>query len=123
MKQILFIEGELPALNEIIGAINRNRYVGANLKKKYTNLVAWECKHQRVKPFDGKIDIQFTWNCKNKKKDKDNIMAGQKFIFDGLQLAGIIKNDGWKEIGNIDHRFTVDKNNVGVEILMEECEK
>lgn len=123
MKQILYIDTELPALNEIIGANRTNKFSGANLKRKYTNLVAWECKHQGVKPFNKKIDIQFTWNCKNKRKDKDNIMASQKFVFDGLQLAGVIQNDGWKEIGNIDHRFKVDKYNVGVEVFMKECEE
>lgn len=64
--------------------------------------------------------VTITWYCKNKRKDKDNIMAGQKFIFDGLQKAGVLSNDGWKQIGDVTHRFEVDKRNPRVEIVLQE---
>lgn len=120
MKQLLYIDGELPTLNEITKANRTNKFAGASLKKTYTNLVAWECKKQGVKAFNKKINVEIIWHCRNKRKDKDNIMAGQKFIFDGLQLAKVIRNDGWTEIGYILHNFIVDKKNVGVEVIMQE---
>ena len=119
MKQTLTLPYKLPSLNEIIGADRRNRYLGGELKKQWTNTVSLECKKQKLKAFKNQINITITWHCKNKKRDKDNIMAGQKFIFDGLIKAGIIQNDGWKEIGEIQHKFTTDTTDK-VTITMEE---
>lgn len=118
MKQLLYIDCRLPALNEMTNANRTNKFSGAKLKREYTNLVAMTCKSQKLKKIDKKIDVNFIWNCKNKRRDKDNIMAGQKFVFDGLQLAGIIKNDGWGEIGDINHRFRLaDVDGVEVELV------
>ncbi|NFP92392.1 RusA family crossover junction endodeoxyribonuclease [Clostridium sporogenes] len=87
----------------------------SNLKKTNTDLVAFIAKGKFKR-----IDLDITWYCKNKKKDKDNIAAGIKFILDGLVKAGIIKNDGWKEINNFTHKFEVDKNNPRIEIILKE---
>ena len=123
MIQILAIEGSLPGLNEMIKAERTNKYLGAKMKKDNTELVAWACKKQKLKPFEKRIDVTINWYCKNKRKDKDNIDAGKKYIFDGLQLAGIIKNDGWNEIGKINQDFLIDKDNPRIEILMEEIKE
>lgn len=112
----LTVKGTLPTLNDIIRSARGNKFASANSKKKYDELVAWSCKASKLKRLEAKADFIFTWYMKDKRKDKDNIMAGQKFIFDGLQKAGILKNDGWGEIGNISHRFEVDKDNPRVEI-------
>lgn len=107
--QKLIIKGRLPGMNEIIEDARTNKKISAAQKRQYTQLVAWSCIKSKLKPIEYKADFKFTWYCKNKRRDKDNIMSGQKFIFDGLQLAKIIKNDGWSEIGNIYHTFEVDK--------------
>lgn len=114
------ISGELPGMNEIINANRNNRYAGASQKKKFTNLVAWECKAQGIKPIGYKVDVEIHWYCKNKRKDKDNISCGMKFLLDGLMTAGVIPNDGWNEIGDINHRFFVDKDNPRVEMFLME---
>ena len=103
-------------MNEIINANRNNRFAGATQKKEYTEFIAWECKRQNVKPITEKVDLVITWYCKNKRKDKDNISAGTKFILDGLILAGVLNNDGWNEIGNICHKFKVDKDNPRIEV-------
>ena len=41
-------------------------------------------------------------------------------ILDGLVVAGVIKNDGWGQIGEICHRFTVDKQDPRVEVKITE---
>lgn len=114
--QKLIVKGVLPGLNEMTSANRTNRYQGGKQKKDATNLVVWSCRASKLKPIDGLSDYSFVWYCKDKRRDKDNIMAGQKFIFDGLQSAGIIKNDGWKEIGNISHKFLLDRDNPRVEV-------
>lgn len=105
--------GELPTTNEIVAVSKRHHMAYAGMKKKYTRLVALQAgKLPKVE----KADFEITWFCKNKRKDKDNIMGGQKFIFDGLVQANVLENDGWKQIGNVAHLFEVDKDNPRVEV-------
>ena len=111
----LTIPGSFPNLNEIIKASKAHYRRYSGLKKQYTQIVVCETKAQRV-PKMGRIDAVFTWYCKDKRQDKDNIMTGQKFIFDGLVKAGVLENDGWKHIGDITHRFEVDKEHPRVEV-------
>lgn len=121
MKKIV-IPGDLPDLNTIIEESKRGRGKWQpynEIKQANTNKVAWIAK-AAIKDKLEKIDLEITWICKNKRKDKDNIMAGTKFILDGLVVAGVIKNDGWKEIGDISHKFKVDKNNPRVEVEITE---
>ena len=109
------IPGRLPGLNEMIGAARQNRFGSAKQKQVNTELVAWWAKQAKI-PKMQKASLAITWYEPNQKRDKDNIMAGQKFIWDGLVMAGVLSNDGWKQIGDITHRFRIDKYNPRVEV-------
>ncbi len=109
------IPGRLPGLNDMTDAARRNRYESAKLKKEYTELVAWCAKRARLPLFE-RVDLIITWYEPNMKRDKDNIMAGQKFILDGLVMVGVLANDGWKQIRDVTHRFRVDRQNPRVEV-------
>ena len=112
------VHGELPSMNEIIAESKKHYGKYSEMKRTYTDVVFYSCyKFQKV---ENKVNLKFKWFCKNKKKDKDNIMAGQKFVIDGMVKAKIIKNDGWNKIGTISHEFEIDKNNVRVEVEIEE---
>lgn len=118
----IVIPGELPDLNTIIAESKKGRkgyQPYAIMKKEYTQTVAWIAK-AKIKRQLEKIDLEINWFCKNKRKDKDNIMAGTKFILDGLVEAGIIENDGWKQIGDISHKFKVDKQKPRIEVIIKE---
>ena len=116
----IIIPGELPDLNEIIEASKNHWGSYSSLKKANTQLVAF-CAKQATKRRYKKIDLDIIWYCKDRRKDKDNIMAGGlKMILDGLVVAGVIKNDGWSEIGSINNHFEVDKDNPRVEIKITE---
>lgn len=104
-------------MNEIVAASKKHHMQYANMKRTYTRLVALESRNL---PKIDKANFEITWYCKDRRKDKDNIMGGQKFIFDGLVKAGVIKNDGWAQIGDVKHAFEVDKKNPRVEIRVEE---
>ncbi len=123
MTYKIVIPGELPDLNTIIAESKRGRGKWQpynEMKQEYTNIVAWIAKSEIKKQLE-KIDLDITWICKNRRKDKDNIMAGGlKMILDGLVVAGVIKNDGWSEIGSINNRFEVDKDNPRVEVEIRE---
>lgn len=109
------IQGRLPGMNEIIALSKKHPTEYSKVKKQYTEQVAWEAKAQNLRPFK-RANFIITWYCVDKRRNKDNIMAGTKFILDGLQMAGIIKNDGWSEIGVIMHVVEVDAKNPRIEI-------
>ncbi|WP_268914069.1 RusA family crossover junction endodeoxyribonuclease [Lentilactobacillus sp. SPB1-3] len=121
----IVIPGELLALNQYSDAERGNRYHGSNLKRYYTTICSMYTKkamHEGLK-VTGKIDIYCHWYMKDKRKDKDNIRFAIKFIQDGMKQAGLIKNDGWKEIGNYYDEFSVDKDNPRVEVEIKKHEK
>ncbi|MBP1971601.1 Holliday junction resolvase RusA-like endonuclease [Virgibacillus natechei] len=111
------VPGTLPTMNEIIKVSKSHPMAYANMKKDYTALIMMQSKKL---PEVGKADFEITWYCKDKRKDKDNIMSGQKFIFDGLVKAGVLKGDGWSQIGDVAHYFEIDKQNPRVEINIRE---
>lgn len=116
MQAVKFtIPGRLPGLNDMTDAARENKYASAQMKKEYTELVAWCAKSARLPRFD-QVDMVITWYEPNTRRDKDNIMAGQKFILDGLVQAGVIANDGWKQVGKITHDCQVDRENPRVEV-------
>src|SRR5699024_6534688 len=78
----IIIPGELPGMNEIIKASKSHYHAYNNMKRKHTEHIAWLAKAEG-KQYK-KIDLEIIWICKNRRKDKDNIIAGTKFILDGL---------------------------------------
>ena len=122
MIEKLVIPGELPGLNEIIEYSKEHWAKYAGEKHNRTEEIAYLTRSQIKKKYK-KVDLTFTWYCRNKKRDKDNIIAGQKFILDGLVAAGVIENDGWEQIGNISHFFSIDKENPRVEVIIKEVEE
>lgn len=75
-----------------------------------------------LKPITNKVKLIFTWYCKDQKKDPDNISFAKKYILDGMVDAGVLKNDGWKQIQGFEDRFEVDKDNPRVEVEIREVQ-
>lgn len=113
----LVIPGSLPTMNQIVELSKRHWSQYSKLKQQYTLLVKLSANKLPSLP---PADYYITWYCKDKRQDKDNIMAGQKFIFDGLMAAGKIENDGWKQVRDVNHRFEVDKKNPRIEVEIRE---
>src|SRR5699024_6790282 len=107
------IPGEIPDMNTIVKKSKTHYIAYSYMKKDYTTLVQMRAGNL---PKVEKADFEITWYCKDRRKDKDNIMAGQKFIYDGLVKAGVLANDGWAQIGNITNKFEVSKENTRVEV-------
>lgn len=99
----LTIPGRLPGLNEMIGATNRNRFVGNALKKKFTALCAEYA--QLLPQFNKPINISISWIEPNARRDIDNVAAGIKYILDGMVLANKLPNDTRHWVRNIAHSF------------------
>lgn len=118
----VIIKGTFPTLNEYLAACGRNPKAGGRLKKKYMDIASWEIRSQ-MRDYVAKtpIIVHFVYYEPNMKRDKDNIAAyAQKVIFDSLQVCGILKNDGWKDVENFTHDYFVDKDNPRIEVYIEE---
>jgi Holliday junction resolvase RusA-like endonuclease len=126
MKQTMTLDFELPTLNEMIkDAKTIDKKTGWSLyddnKRQYTDMAGVQAQMQ-LKPVaeDLRIKLKIKWFCKDKRKDPDNISGGgTKYILDGLISAGIIKNDGWREICEIRHLFIYDKEKPRIVVVLE----
>jgi Holliday junction resolvase RusA-like endonuclease len=117
----IILPGRLPGLNEVISANRAHWSKGAKQKKSLTECLAWHIKAQIKHPV-GKATYHFKWVEKDKRRDKDNVASGKKFFMDALQMAGIINNDGWKQVAGFADEFEVDAKNPRVEIEIIEVE-
>lgn len=116
----LIIPGEFPGMNEIIKAAKSHYGQYNDMKQTYTDRVHWLAK--KAPKMDKPVWITITWITQDLKRDPDNVMAGQKFILDGLKEAGVLPNDTRKWIVGISHRFGLDRMNPRVEVVVEEEE-
>jgi Holliday junction resolvase RusA-like endonuclease len=112
------IPGELPGLNEIIEAAKSHFGAYAEMKEINTDAVCWIAK--MAQKLANPITATIVWYAKDKRRDPDNVMAGQKFIFDGLVKSGIIPNDTWRYVKGITHRFEIDRKNPRIEVEIKE---
>ena len=113
------VYGRLESLNPYINSQRGNKYGGANLKKGQTKIVALSANGLEAIPDEAyPIKLSIVWYEKNKKRDPDNIVFAKKFILDGLQSVGVIRNDGWGEIASFSDVWRVDKLNPRVEIAL-----
>jgi len=115
--QFLHIDFVLPTLNEYINAERSNRYASAKMKKIAEKMIGLFIARSKLIPAISPVMMNYYWRVKNRRKDKDNIAFGMKFIQDALVKNGILKNDGWNDIANFSHIFILDKDEgVSVEI-------
>lgn len=117
----LTIWGSLPSLNEYTAACRSNPRYGNQMKKEAEQIVtAYAYKTLKRWRASGPVFMAYTWFEKNKRRDKDNIAFGRKFIQDALVKAGYLKDDGWDEIVGFSDSFRVDKKEPRIEVIIEE---
>lgn len=119
MTDTVRIRGKLPSLNEYISACRTNPHAGAKLKKETENLIIIQLG--RMKPITSPVIIHFEWHEKTRRRDKDNVAAGKKFILDAMQRSGKLINDNNKYIAGFTDRFTYG-GDYGVTISIERVE-
>lgn len=120
MIQRFEIPGKLPGMNEYQNECRRNARAGGRMKRNATDLVAWCAKSSGIKPMKPPVSVTVTWVEPNMRRDKDNIRTGMKFVLDGLQEAGVIANDNWKWIADLDDAYLVNKDNPRVIVELKE---
>ena len=108
----------LPGANEYIAACRRNRYAGGKLKAEYTQAVA--LYFRGLPPVTRPVKIRFTWHERTRRRDKDNVAFGKKFILDGMQAAGFLPNDNNRWVVGFEDCFVYDgRDEVTVEVKNE----
>lgn len=118
----LTIPGKLDNLNDYISACRTNQYKGAQLKHKNERVVLQAVYGQLGKTQIHKpVCMTYRWYEKNRRRDLDNISSfGRKVIQDALVKAGVLENDGWRNITGFSDEFFVDADNPRVEVEIEE---
>lgn len=113
----LVIPGALPGLNEIISACRRNRYAGAQQKKRVESSIMAAIQSQCPGvSYSCPVYLRITWVCADRRRDRDNIAAGKKFLLDAMVKAGLIRGDGWRDVVGFDDRFELGDPRVIVSI-------
>ena len=110
------IPGQLPDLNQTIAASKQHWNNYAVEKRRQTHRVAWLVRAAGLKPITRPVRIKFTWICKDRRKDKDNVRFAAKYILDGLVAAGILADDGWGQINGFEDHFAVDPKCPRIEV-------
>lgn len=118
--QKIKIVGKIPSLNEYIEACRRNAHCGARLKYKIeAGIIPQLCK---LKKIEKPVYITFIWHEVDKRRDKDNVSAGKKFIFDALQKSGKLINDNNKYIIGFTDKFDYTAKENAVTLIIESGE-
>ncbi len=93
-------------LNQFININRTHKYSGSKQKKKCTNFIKIQLLNEVVKlGYDGEeYSVNIIWNYYTR-EDLDNIMFQQKFVFDGMIEAKVLKDDNYKIIKKITHEF------------------
>lgn len=117
---MFILEGRLPGLNEYIAAMNKSRWAGADMKRKWTNKVRDAAIEAHEPKHSGRVIVKVRWVEKNRRRDKDNIRFGMKFVLDGLVKAGVIPNDSWDYVEKPDDEYAVDPDFPRVEVYVKE---
>ena len=115
--------GSLLGLNELIEAERANRYKGAQLKKDAERRICAEIRRQlHGVHIRRPVMMRYLWVEPDRRRDRDNITGGRKFVQDALVRCKVLQNDGWKEIIGFSDDWAVDKARPRVEIEIIEME-
>lgn len=123
MLQTLWVPGPLPGLNEIIAAKGENWGRGYSkwneMKRLWNGRVAVMARNQKIQAIESAV-FHYTFVEPNRRRDPSNVMGGAiKIIEDGLQHAGLLAGDGWKNVLGIVPKWECDPYASGVRVRME----
>ena len=129
MQYKLIIPGTLPNLNDYLKAERQTYRAGGkfstrgnDLKHDTQDLIIYQIRKQlKGVHIEKPVRLQYKFFEPNQKRDLDNVSAMvHKCLQDSLVLAGILDNDGWKNIRGFTDDFDVDKSKPRIEITIVE---
>lgn len=117
----IVIPGRFSGLNEFIDANRRQKghwNAGNTMKQKDQKRI---CEYLPSVKFKKKIFIEYVFYERNARRDKDNVSGYFHKIFqDAMVQAGMIENDGWKQIDGWSDYFYVDGRDPRIEVYIKE---
>jgi hypothetical protein len=116
------IHGRLPSFNEYVNACRRAWFIGASFKKRQTQFIGRAIVAAGVPVFTKPVVMTFRWFERDKRRDRDNIRSGEKYVMDALKETRRIVNDTQKWVLDSKHEIAVDKDNPRVEVVMEDTD-
>ena len=124
----LTIEGDFPSLNDFIDANRRSKgrwNKGNQMKQRDQNIIVCYIKQQMRKiHIDCPVYLKYTYYCRNRKRDLDNISGYFHKVFqDALVHCGVLQNDSWKYIVGFSDDFFVDNKNPRIEVEIVEMKE
>lgn len=120
---MIVVPGRFAGLNEFIDANRRKRgrwSAGNAMKQKDQKRIIQYLPDVKLKK---PVYIEYVYYEPNSRRDKDNVSGYFHKIFqDACVQAGVLQNDGWKNIIGFADEFHVDQKNPRIEIYMEVME-
>ena len=104
----IWFPGAWPDLNSYIDAERANRHAAAEIKRVYTDKAQVIARQECVGAVHTPCEVRCVWHLSNGRKDPDNVAFAIKFLLDGIVKAGVLPNDGQKQIWRITHEFVRD---------------
>lgn len=112
---------KMPSLNDLINKCRTHKQAGAAFKRAIEEELCWQIKQQGVKKVKkGPVTANVTWYEKDRRRDKDNVISSQKYIWDSLVRMKVLPNDNWEWIDQINTKVHLSDNHkyrVVVEII------
>ena len=96
MENKVIIPFRLPSLNNYILECRKNKYAGANMKKKVEKDIMIFIN--KLPNYTNPINIHFHWVEENKRRDLDNVCFAKKFILDAMVKYGKLTDDNRKYV-------------------------
>lgn len=120
MMQKFTVPGRLPGYNDL----HQNWQKSRRVKQEAMEWVMWSAKAARIKPIQGRCQVDLVCYEPNARRDPDNVISGaRKVILDALQRLGVLAGDGRKYVSKaINDRVEVDRKNPRVEVEIKEIE-
>lgn len=119
-----FVPMQMPNLNDVIEACKTHYAVYAKLKRKWGSTVALCARAGGFTRIQHPAHFSFEFREPDRRRDPDNLIAGGlKVIFDAMQDAGLLHNDGWNDVLSITTSWRVDKERPGVMLTVREEQK
>ena len=127
MQYKLIIDGRLPCLNDYLKAERqtiraKGKFTtkGNEMKHDTQELIIWQIRQQlRGLHITRPVILKYDFWEDSRKRDLDNVSAfAMKVTQDSLVLAGVLDNDGWKNITGFTSQFYLDRENPRIEVTI-----
>lgn len=118
--QSIYFDYSFTDLNTYIDKERSNKMAGASIKRRNTSIAMVVTQNSirtmKIAKYStkDKIHMTFIWHRKDKMTDPDNVCFAKKFILDGMQKAGLFKNDEANTIVGFEDKFVYTKSTIGV---------